>query len=39
MGWTTQVWLAGQIHPAGSTAPACRAEGQVHTVWLDVARP
>ena len=25
--------------PAGSTAPACLAEGQVHTVRLDVASP
>ena len=39
IGWTTQAWLAGQIHPAGSTAPACLAEGHVHTVRLDAASP
>ncbi len=39
IGWTTQVLAAGQIQPAGSAVPACLAEGQVHTVRLDVASP
>ncbi len=39
IGWTTQVWPAGQLHPAGRTTPACLAEGQVHTVRLDAASP
>ena len=39
MGWTTHAFVSGQIHPAGSTAPACLAEDQVHTVRLEVLIP